>query len=300
MFKKLFTNLASNQVEDAEPKAELKGKTTNEIIEEIHETFFSEVDRLLSEAKISKSVETDKEDLIKKSERLRNLGFYNTKEVSEAIKEKERLYLIQSENEEKKSLVEAINYFSQKYPQYKFITEKSVKKICAKYNLIYGSVDKYIGEVPEENLRHIENFKIQEMDECFEKSHSFGGFGGFQGSKKIVSFKEYQEYTTPLYLPEIYTDVRGNDIYFNHMRRQQLDSMQERVRFSKLPLEIAAPVKDFDTNGMELKDFRLSKIEIPDPVVLKPVFYKGEKHFLIVTAWGKEASDELVVNQINN
>ena len=51
---------------------------------------------------------------------------------------------------------------------------------------------------------------------------------------------------------------------------------------------------------MELKNFKLSKIEIPDPVVLKPVFFKGMKHYLIVTAWGLEASDELVANQNHN
>ena len=51
---------------------------------------------------------------------------------------------------------------------------------------------------------------------------------------------------------------------------------------------------------MELKDFKLSKIEIPDPVVLQPVNFKGEKYYLIVTAWGDEASDELVVNETLN
>jgi len=51
---------------------------------------------------------------------------------------------------------------------------------------------------------------------------------------------------------------------------------------------------------MKVKDFKISKIEIPDPVVLKPVYYGGQKHYLIVTAWGLEASDELVVNEKMN
>jgi len=51
---------------------------------------------------------------------------------------------------------------------------------------------------------------------------------------------------------------------------------------------------------MEIKDFKLSKIEIPDPVVLQPVFFKGKKHYLIVTAWGIEAEDELVKNSNHN
>jgi len=35
-------------------------------------------------------------------------------------------------------------------------------------------------------------------------------------------------------------------------------------------------------------------------VVLKPVVYNKQKYYLIVTAWGLEASDELVVNQKMN
>jgi hypothetical protein len=41
--------------------------------------------------------------------------------------------------------------------------------------------------------------------------------------------------------------------------------------------------------------FKLSKIEVSDPVVLHPVMFKGIKYYLIITAWGLEASDELVV-----
>lgn len=57
MFK-LFNRSAKNEVVVAEPKADFKGKTTNQIIDEIHESFFTEVDRLLADAKILKSDET--------------------------------------------------------------------------------------------------------------------------------------------------------------------------------------------------------------------------------------------------
>lgn len=70
--------------------------------------------------------------------------------------------------------------------------------------------------------------------------------------------------------------------------------------YSAAPLEIAAPRKDFNMTDMEVRDFKIQKIEIPDPVVLCPVLHKGTKHYLIVTAWGPEASDDLVVNQKMN
>ena len=57
---------------------------------------------------------------------------------------------------------------------------------------------------------------------------------------------------------------------------------------------------DFNTEGMQLEGFNLKPIELPDPIVLQPVCFENKKHYLIVTAWGAEASDESVVNQKYN
>lgn len=52
---------------------------------------------------------------------------------------------------------------------------------------------------------------------------------------------------------------------------------------------------------MDIKDFKLQeKIEVPDPIVLKPVFYKDQKYYLIVTAWGLESTDQDVINEKMN
>lgn len=50
----------------------LLGVTT---VEEIHEIFFTEVDRLLAEAQIQRQDDTIKKDLIEKAIRLSKLGF---------------------------------------------------------------------------------------------------------------------------------------------------------------------------------------------------------------------------------
>jgi hypothetical protein len=244
----------------------------NEIIEEIHETFYTEVDKLLAEARISNSLETDKQNLIDKHKRLKALGFINTKEVKEAKDEVARLKALENENKAKADLIEAINYFSQKYPLYKFITEESVKKICSKYNLVYGSVDRYIGTVPDENLKHMENFKISEEDSCSLVEECFNGVN--------------------------HTFVRKE--FFAPSNKQFDTDRFCQYLSSKCPLEIAAPLKDFNMTDSEVKDFKISDIEILDPVVLQPVVFKGTKYYLIVTAWGLEASDELVVNTLYN
>ena len=250
-------------------------------VEEIHETFYTEVDRLLDFAKRLNSLDTDKQDLIEKCERLKSLGFTSTTEIQEAETELERLKTLSQENESKKELTEAINYFSFKYPNYKFITEKSVKKICKKYNLVYAPVDRYIGSVPDKNLKHIEDFKIDKDDECFVSQTVLSEpLIGRRSITSLLSFKKYKENIK--YEPD-YKFVGFTNTF---------------TTYNKCPLEIAAPLKDFNTTGMEVDDYELSKkIEILDPVVLKPVFFKGKKHYLIVTAWGVEASDDLVVNE---
>jgi len=284
----LFKKSAINLIEVAEPKVNLKGKTTNQIIEEIHETFYTEVDRLLADAEILNSLETDKGELILKQEKLKSLGFISTQEVVEAQKEKDRLSSLESENHSKNTLTEAINYFSFKYPFYKFITEESVKKICEKYNLVYSEVGRYIGTVPDANIEQMQNFKIQDTDECYEfsiSSYSFG-FGERNFSHSYKSLDDYEKYIKE----------RHTESY--RLRNEYGSSFREN--YSKCPLEICAPIKDFNTTNMEVKNFKLSKIEIPDPVVLQPVFFKGKKHYLIVTAWGIEAEDELVKNSNHN
>lgn len=271
-----------NKNSEATAVAEIKPKQVTEVIEEIHETFFTEVDRLLASANISNSLQSDKQSLVDKSARLKALGFTNTKEVKEAEAEINRLNKLQKENEEKKELIEAINFFSAAYPAYKFITENSVKKICQKYGLIYGPVSRYKGTVPDKNLKHIEEFKINDEHVCYMCERNYIGLGAYG---LVTTYMTKEECATGL---EEYRKSTDRNRYMLS------------TNFEVCPLEIVAPVKDFDTIGMEVKDSKLQKIEIPDPIVLQPVIFNKKKHYLIVTAWGEEASDELVVNHNMN
>lgn len=278
----IFKSAARNDV----AVVEHKGKSTEELIEEIHESFYTEVDKLLAEANVSNSLETDKQSLIDKCQRLRALGFTQTPEIVEAEKEIERLKALKKENEAKSDLIKAINYFSFKYPNYKFIAEDSVKKICQKYGLIYGPITLFRGVVPDKNLKHIEDFKVDEYDECYAVMRN----NRFTRGSYIA---EYISKPKPIIRAAKDTLARIEDyVYWNPYRNS--DTIVQS------PLEIAAPSKDFDTENMVVSNFQLAKLEIPDPVVLKPVIYNQNKYYLIVTAWGLEASDELVVNQKMN
>lgn len=268
-------------MEYVNPKKVLQKKqSVNEIIEEIHNTFDTEVDRLLAEANISRSLDTDKQALIDKCRRLRMLGFKNTKEIVEAEAEINRLNALKEENKSKQELIRAIEYFSVKYMNYKFITEESVLKICQKYNLIYGTIDRYIGTVPDKNLKHMEDFKIKQEDACYIERIS--SFHSSRNRTSNVDFKTVNSY---------------NDTYNPGIRYSYVS---ESRSFIKSPMEIAAPLKDFNTKDMDVKNFKLSKVEIPDPVVLQPVMFNKKKYYLIVTAWGLESNDDLVMNPIHN
>ncbi len=271
-----------------------KQKSVNEMIEEIHQSFDTEVEKLLAEANVSHSLETDKQHLIDKCARLKSLGFINTKEVKQAEGELSRLEALKVENAKKSELIAAINHFQQKYPHYKFITEDSVKKICAKYGLIYGSIGQYIGAVPDSNLRTMEAFKIDEKDECRFSAVYYRGW-----QSETLDKMQYYNVEPAKESPKPAID---KDEYMRNLMWASIAQSNSTVeRKGKCGLEIAAPLSDFNTQGMELKKFELKdKIEIPDPVVLQPVHFAGQKHYLIVTAWGLEASDELVVNEKHN
>ena len=251
-----------------------KERTQKEIIQEIHETFFTEVDTLLRESEEMISDETTMGYLIDKCERLKALGFNSSKEVKEAEVEIERLKDVSRINNYKNHVNRAIKYFSVKYPSYKFITKKSIEKICNKYGLVYGNVDRYIGTIPDKNLEHIEKFKISDEDKCYYRTYD----GWISGSK-------YEEISDLISLERF----KNNDVHTS-------------VYYSKYKgtLKIAAPKKDFNLTNSEIRDFKIESIVKEDPVVFHPVQFENKVFYLIVTAWGDEASDELVVNHKMN
>lgn len=268
-FLKKVNNLFT---EEPHPKAiELEKRiqeSKNKLIDEIHNEFYTEVDKLLEFAKTLKPLDTDKQELLDKANRLKKLEFVSVESTIEAKKEQQRLFELEKENTEKQTLKKAIEYFSNKYPLYKFITEDSVKKICEKYNLIYGEVQYYKGDVPDKNLKEIENFKINEKDKLYLLHY----FSHYNESLNTTRYIDYDKITT----------------------KHTTKSFDTKI--CEAPLEIVAPSKDFNLTDEMIIDFKVSKINIPDPIVLQPVSYNRNKYYLIVTAWGQESSDPLVLN----
>lgn len=264
---------------------------------EIHNEFFTAADRMVAEAQ--KIIDEAQSKNVSKTEVLKRLGFKQAREVAELEPLVKKAAL-------SKEIVEAISYYKKQYPFQKFITEEQVQQICHKYNLVCGDVSRYKGFVPEKNLKEIERFSLKPAEkdlfvvEAFKGRKSIGIF-----SASNVEIKEGHGYAV-LY------KKNTNDRAFQQNIGEDLSEMYGEdwnnlfglkeyghinVRVLNKGLQICAPVKDMDISGLELENgYKLIKKHIPDPIVLQPV-----KHgYLILTAWGDEASDPIVVNEINN
>lgn len=264
-------------------KAEKEEPVYAEAIEKVHDEFNTAGEKLYQEAlRIINSTKILNEE---KTKRLIALGFKATKEVTEA----EAVLKQKKLNEE---MVETINYYRTKYPLNKFITKEQVEQICKKYGLIYSEVSNYTGFVPEKNLKRIEGFKVNDEDRPMTRI-----YGGFFSSPEEMSKDEIRQYHEREKREAEQRDAALKDGTYAAMVQYQLQLSSVYRYFKSDALLIAAPAKDFKTTDRhEVKNFRLSLKPIPDPVVLAPVI----GGYLIVTAWGDEASDPLVQNEINN
>lgn len=269
-------------------KSKESEESKESLIQEIHDSFYNAQNELLNSMDALIPVNAN-DALLEKAKQLKKLGFYNAAEVHLSYKEQKRINEIIDKNKEKEAITKAIEYFSFKYPHKKFIDEASVKQICEKYGLIYGTIDHYRGTIPDKNLEEIANFKLDKVDEVYYYEEYSGSF--------TLKFEKVT------YLSEQWLEVTKN-------RGRIGNHTGNSIRYGKCKLEIVAPPNDFDKELVE--NFKIIDTPpIPDPIVLQPVLYslqdkhykhydRSYKFYLILSAWGLEASDELVINPKNN
>lgn len=276
-------------------------KTNDELVAEIHDEFYSADERLLQEAK--NLLANPKVNKAIYAERLNKIGFGASKPVKEALE-------IVEAHGKAGEIIKKIEYFRVWYPSNKFITEDEVKKICEKYGLLLGDAQNYIGDVPEKNLTEIEKFSLRKED-WTEKalSYSFRSFtlDMFSGlfndlmlghvsiqSRRSGALNDYYRRVN-----ESIGLIPSLDRSLPMMTSSFIDpfvkekTMEPAKEMEQASFKICAPQKDFNTGGYEVKEgYRL----VYDPVVLQPV----NGGYLIVTAWGKESEDEIVINHNQN
>jgi len=171
-----------------------------------------------------------------------------------------------------------------------------VETICKKYNLVNAPVSHFKGFVPDAKLKQIEGFRLKGgEDERQELVRIVSAWGVGLGNKATVEaiHKTIGEWITPDKI-----NGYGRSAASVMVRGHRLWVEKVEVR-NQAGLTICAPEKDFDLTGLKKKGFSFFQTKVvtyPDPVVLQPV-----KHgHLILACWGDEASDPIVVNEINN
>jgi len=266
-----------------------------EIVEQIHNEFFTAGDTILGEAK--KLLEELEVKDLEKGKRLAAAGFSKTREAVVAVETENKLATT-------KEIADLVMYYQVNYPNNKFITEEQVKQICEKYGLVCGDTSMYKGFVPESKLALIEMFKLNKKDipfmQLFGTRHQSAGFNdsvydepiGYLSQEDVID--DWAKKGNRFYM------IVASEVSGKYIRKGIADQyvgnwgyVEAKPFVSKF--KICAPLKDMEIpQGKELKGYKIQ--DIPDPVVLQPV--KGG--YLIICAWGDEASDEIVVNQINN
>lgn len=260
---------------------------------EIHREFNTASEKLIAEA--VEIIERASAPEIEKAKRLNFLGFSQAKQVEESSQILKQAVI-------SKEVAELVRKYQVMYPNNKFITEEQVKAICFKYNLICGEVKRFKGFVPEKNLKQIEGFLTRYK---ISKQLRVTNFGK---ELDIISMDDYKIHQGKDYIS--YYHIATNKHCFQQNKEKHdginfygsyFDSKgnykSTSASFEVIGLQICAPVKDMDMEGMTIKDgYKMRKIHVPDPVVLHPC----PGGYIILSAWGDEASDENVVNQNHN
>ena len=211
-----------------------------------------------------------------KLEELYNMGFSGSKEIKKYYEDKSKYDRDLAKKNQEKAKLDKLEYYQLKYLFNKFIDEESVKKICKKYGLYLCKIEDYIGDIPTKNKKELLKFRvwdndIRETEEIISLDSArllFPIGAGFQALG-------YQTITSPL-LTKIKSPV---------------SLMSDKLKKIKgKNLLIIAPEDKIDMRGKEKRGHKI----IDDPIILQPVEYG----YLIITAWGAEASD--IVNEKNN
>ncbi len=275
------------------------------IIKQIHDDFDSAQDRLLSQANEllqNLNIPTESE-IEKKAERLKNIGFVSVPTVKKA----EMLITERKINEsilvETKEQADIINNYKLNYPFLKFLTESELDRICKKYGLIHAPVKNFIKEVPDKNLKEIENAQTLKNEDRHEKVKVFEAIEFWTDTpreiidilsrkhKIITNQDDVTEKDAHNILDAIgYTGTRPKWLF----RNATLTTLERRGLF------ICAPPTDFDLSGLtqtsELGWLQTTTIIVDDPIVFR--YCRGGVQ--VLSKWGLEANDQDLILPINN
>lgn len=268
-----------------------------QVVKDIHNEFNIAGERLLQES-LAILKQEEKKDL-RKGELLNSAGFINSVQSGEFAKSIEV-------SENARFVASIVTKYKQMFPCHKFIKNDDVLKINKKYNLNIAETEDFIGFVPQKNLDDIHSFKNNHK--LVNKRYFIESIDIFKMALWISFAKnKFQNYLKSINYTVVAESKRHAESlvygicakFSNTSHNSEYISIHGITFSEKGPFVICAPNKDFkkQTVFQQLLNPVATKFNtVPDPIVLYPV----EHGYIIVTAWGDEASDPLVINENNN
>lgn len=269
-------------------KSATSQKSKTEVtIQEIHNRFERAANTALEEAKniLAQPIPVDEE----KAQLMHALGFSGTKDAK-----------ILEEDKKQKSEAEirakTVMKYQQIYPHLKFIFIDQVKEICEKYGLVCGTINLYKGDIPMKNLQEIEGFSLKPQHIYSRFNSSYTGIRDWSNELD----NRYSSLTQPLdYVLKEYIDEPVQKVHkFAGKNAYAINDKDYNKRDNHFyPFFICAPKTDMNMENKKVAGFFVQN-EVPDPIVLYP--QPLDMGFLVVSKWGLEASDPIVINFKDN
>lgn len=176
-----------------------------------------------------------------------------------------------------------IHDYARKYHgQYKFILKPQLERVCEKYNLFVRATNMFLGDIPEKNVKDMMGFSVYVDDLPIDRWNHREWFSQY---KHLIKGNEAAHITSMRPEPKI---------PIQNLREMRLGNL----------IQIAAIESLFDPIAFKDSRARIlnrSELAAKHQVDLDPIVLCETKHgYIIITAWGDEANDELVVNQNHN
>jgi len=215
------------------------------------------------------------QDFKKKGDFLSKVGFKNSIAT--------RLYKAISENPFRSQEYER-KYFG----EYKFLLKPQLERLCEKYDLYVRNPEFFLGDIPEKNVKDIMSFKVDICD-----------LPNFDGKSHEEQLNLIENIRRALNIFDNTFNINNNhlDLPIEYIR-----TIDKELNINTI--QIAAVKKLFDEKAFETSDARIlgmpelepiHQVEL-DPIVLCEV----NGGYIVVTAWGDEANDELLFDKKQN
>lgn len=282
-------------------------------VNQLKKVSFKEVHKMLEENFVFLKKDINVQDFKEKGDFLSNIGF------KESIATKLYNELANKQN--------IIQEYENKYKGlYKFILEPQLERLCEKYNLFVRPTRFYKGDIPTKNIQDLKNFRFY-IEDIFDMEAKVGDLYGKKDMTKGMIFNsskhrfELSKNCKNLYAQsfgDFYNQYLSTRVIesFNYHFAEILDKCEDGYfngacsldfylkLFPNDNLLIAAPDTMFLADAF--KDSKERIVDIPEIVAnfqvdIDPIVLLKVNHgYLVLTAWGDEANDELIINPLNN